>query len=706
MRKFIIAFFFVTFLFATSILVWLIPHREGWQPGSLYKQLLTEIPLHDSYFAISTLKTIALIAMAIALVLAIILLTLQNVAEERKRQREELDVALESLKRSERFLRQLYDNSPSMIITHELEGNIITANEMVEKVLGKNDSRQHLMDVILPTYKKEFATFVENLKSAGASSGWFRLQDQHGQLKIFRYQSKVLESSHEQPVAITFALDDSEIFKARLEAELERQRLLSVMQNSPDVYAIFGRDSRIEFMNHPTFFDGKDATGNKVLDYVPQEVGAHFLSNLEWVYAHHQPMEFEERYRDDLYAIKLIPVLSHGVVKEVLGIGTNITEKRQREDREKELNLLIERNEKRYRKLVEASQVLICSHDLEGTILTVNAPGASSMGYHPQELMGHRLNEFIPEEFLSELQQYMHIVKTKGLYEGFLSVKRKDGSKRIFLCRNILLAEENIVLGSAQDVTEWKKAEFRERLIRKELQSAKEEAEESNRLKTIFLGSLSHEVRTPLQGILGFAEILESTAIPEPKRREYLGIIKRRTHDMQNIIESLLDLASVETGELRAVPVEMNLYEYAELMFSRTRQDYPALKDVVLLFESHLSPHSMAYIDAQHLNQVLINLIRNAVKFTNEGFIKIKFERLPSEYHISVTDTGIGIAEDKLSQIFMPFRQAHEGISRSKGGIGLGLAISKKMVALWKGEIYVESELGKGSTFTITIPID
>ena len=669
-----------------------------------YNGLAVEARLQESLTQEKRLNVIAGVSVLLVLILIFIVIWLRRAMHYGKKQKLELDIALSSLTESEQFLRQLFENSPSLIFTHTLEGEILSFNRVVDETLGVKIGRKHLLDVISPSYHKQFVSFMENLREKGESSGWLRASDVTGIHRVFRYKSKVVKALDGSPYAITFALDDSEVFKARLEVELERQRLLSVMENSPDVFAIFKEDGTISFINHPDFFDGNDSTGKNVFQYLPLELADHIRTYLTQVFTSQKAVEFEETFKGRLYFSKLLPIISNGGVTEVLGIGTDITEKRNREDREKELNLIIEKNEKRYRSLVEASQVLICSHDLNGYLMTVNLPGANSIGYGREELVGRRLDEFIPEEYRHEFLRYLEVIKERGFFEGFLTVRKKDGSKRIFLFRNVLLKEEAMVLGSAQDVTEWRNAEYREKQIKKELQIAKDEAEESNRLKTIFLGSLSHEVRTPLQGILGFAEILDSSDITETKRKEYLNIIKRRTYDMQNVIESLLDIASVETGEITAVPVEMNIYEYAEIVFSKTRQDYPSLKNVEFILENKLSPHAMAFVDPQHLNQVLINLLRNAVKFTNEGTIKLTFERCTTGYSICVTDTGIGIANEKLLQIFKPFRQAHEGISRSKGGIGLGLAISKKMVELWKGKISVVSELGKGSIFTITIP--
>jgi len=208
-----------------------------------------------------------------------------------------------------------------------------------------------------------------------------------------------------------------------------------------------------------------------------------------------------------------------------------------------------------------------------------------------------------------------------------------------------------------------------------------------------------------LQGILGFAEILENPNLPEGKRKEYIDIIKRRTNDMQNIIESLLDLASLETGEIKAFPVKVNLQECIEYIFVKAKQDFDlAGKPIQLVLENKLQNNDTALIDPQHLLQVLTNLFSNALKFTNQGTITLGCERLPNHYKVTLTDTGIGIPAHKVEHIFEPFRQAHEGISRSKSGIGLGLAICKKMVEMWGGIIYAESHQGKGSIFSFTVP--
>ncbi|WP_276371563.1 PAS domain S-box protein [Chryseolinea sp. H1M3-3] len=626
-------------------------------------------------------------------------------------QKIELNSVLQNLKEREQLLRQLFDHSSNLILTHTLDGKIISSNMAFHHTFqsGPKDLMgRFVFDFIHPEFKSKLPNILRELKKHGSSKGWIKVVNVQGTIRILRFQSKILSSNQNESYVITFALDDTDAYEARLETEQERNRLLSVMENSPDVYSILDREGRVAYMNRSYFFDVKHIIGKKVSEFLPVERGERFVAEIKKIFETKKAIQSEEHLHDQIYLTKLIPIIHQGNVIEVLTVNTNITELRRGKEREHELNIEIRKSESRYRRLVEESMVLICSHDMDGILLSVNKPGAKLINYTPEELIGHRLSEFLPDEFRADFEFYLEHIKKHGSFEGFLTILAKDKRKLIFLCRNVLLKEEGTtpyVLGSAQDVTDWKKSEYRESKIMEELQKAKEEAEESNRLKTIFLGNLSHEVRTPLQGILGFAEILENAELPDSKRKEFLNIIKRRTSDMQNIIESLLDMASLENGEIKSFPVETNLNDFILDVFTKTKQDFSlTAKPIQVVFESNLPKNALALIDPQHLHQVLTNLLRNAIKFTNSGSITVDCENSNDFYIIHVIDTGIGIEPGKIEHIFKPFRQAHEGISRSKGGIGLGLSISKKMVELWEGTIELVSEIGKGSTFSFTIP--
>jgi PAS domain S-box-containing protein len=329
----------------------------------------------------------------------------------------------------------------------------------------------------------------------------------------------------------------------------------------------------------------------------------------------------------------------------------------------------------------------------DGTVAYMNR----SNFFDVKDVIGKTMSHFLPPEQASHfLRKLTHVFDTGEDMEIEESFADKHYVTK-------LLPIE--VLGNTDEVLTINRDVTRRKAVETELKLAKENAEESNRLKTIFLGSLSHEVRTPLQGILGISELMESSHVTEVKRKEFLQIIKRRTLDMQNIIESLLDLASLETGEIKAFPIKTNLSEIVDEVFSNARQDHALVnKPITFQLANQLADDAVVWIDPQHLHTVLKNLIANAMKFTDEGTITLVSEKSQRGYQIRVIDSGIGIPKEKIQHIFEPFRQAHEGFSRSKGGIGLGLSICKKFVELWGGEIFVHSEFGIGSVFSVLIP--
>lgn len=303
-----------------------------------------------------------------------------------------------------------------------------------------------------------------------------------------------------------------------------------------------------------------------------------------------------------------------------------------------------------------------------------------------------------PESAESSISNFIEVIS---------SYANRDFSKKLTISdqSNLLdtVATGINVLGEELEYTTVSKDELEHE--RDQLKIAKEVAKNANKAKTVFIGNLSHEIRTPLQGIMGFAEILRNEPSAE-KRNKYLDIIERRSGDLMEIIEDLLDLATLESGEVKAFPESIDLHKTMEELFHDFRAEHGAKNERVnMLISNALPKGEIIMLDPLHLRQVILNLLSNGLKFTKEGSITLIAERSTNHYLVKIKDTGIGIENEQLRNIFEPFRQAHEGFSRAKGGIGLGLAICKKRVEIWGGIIQVESEVGKGSTFRFTIPI-
>jgi PAS domain S-box-containing protein len=666
-----------------------------------------------------------------------------------------------ALRESEERLRALGDNLPGSYVyqfTYEADGrprfHYISAGVerlhgiKVEDVLQDADLLRRQMD---PEQVRELnAAEAVSSRSLTDFTMEMRMRRIDGKWRWIHVCSRPHRTSDGRVFWDGVATDITERKEAEAASQVVEQRLADIIEFLPDATLVIDRDKRVVAWNRAC----------ELMTGVNKEavLGRGDYAYAESFFRERRPIlidlldlpapqleatyKYVQRKGDKIYAESFIPHLNEGRGAHLWGVAAPLFDKTGyrcgaieviRDVTEQYLTgQALRESEQKYRELVELANSIILRWDSAGIVTFMNEFGLRFFGYSAEEILDHQLMGLIVPLADSSGRDLSHLMEQiyadpKAFEQNINENILRNGNRVLISWTNkvVLNAQGEVVeiLSIGTDITERKRAEDQIRQLNKELQHyteelehrvaerteelvvAKERAEAADRLKSAFLATMSHELRTPLNSIIGFTGIiLQGLAGPlTPEQNKQLEMVRGSARHLLTLINDVLDISKIEAGQLEVTCEPFDLRVSLQKVADIVR---PLAEKKELALRMDLAPDIGLWVsDPRRVEQILINLLNNAIKFTEHGHITLRAGIAPDSLCISVTDTGIGIKTEDFQKLFQPFRQIDTGLARNHEGTGLGLAICGRLTEILGGRINVESEPGIGTTFTVMLPI-
>lgn len=642
--------------------------------------------------------------------------------------------SIEKIKKSERYLENIINNIGDPVFVKNSKSELILVNDSFCKILDlkRKDIIGQTLAKSMP--KPERERFLYNDKQVlltgkeNTTIETFKLNRKDIKT-ISTKKTRFINNSGDKFI-IGVIRDITKRKKVEEEIRMFNQRLTTHLNNSPLAVVEWDKDF---------FVSSWSAQAEKIFGWKESEALGKQLADLNLVFEEDIPktniIAEELRTgkvksnriinRNNTKAGKVIycewynSVLQSptGELETVLSLIQDVTERVKFEENLKE-------SEEKFSKVFQSNLIGLSIVNKDEIRIEVNDTLAKILETTREHLIGKTFEEAKVDILDAAYYEQKKWLAQKILVEGYVNnetiTRTLVSGKKISLLTSveaIEIAGETHALFAVVDITDKKKAELELEIHRNnleelvdirtsELEKEKVKAQSADLMKSAFLATMSHELRTPMNSIMGFTGILlkELAGPLNTEQKKQLSMVKNSSSHLLGLINDILDISKIEAGKLK---VSFYSFNYLEVLEKTVEFLMPQAKEKGLEINTQISKLNITLVsDERRVEQILINLLSNAIKFSNKGVINIKVDVIKNKLITKVIDQGIGIGEKDISKLFVPFVQVENGLSRKHEGTGLGLAICKSLTEKLGGVIFVESKLGKGSVFTLELPLD